>query len=494
MGLRTGTSTAAAHYAVCVAKCADRINAITGDFDGPAVIERDAAAYLKDLFGHIDSDQLVETLGTVHEGGKKITLQQRGERVLWKRWMKNLAAGDRLHVKAHEGPHHHWVSVPPLEWAGHAMKPKIWVTAARRRLHLPVSPFPGDCPCCKGGRSDIWGTHQVMCAGGPGTQLKHNGIVKLIAEQARNAGYRVKIEPGPNVDDQFIYVGAGPGDKRHPDLLIYNWEGGKHLMIDVAVHNPLCASYCADLAEGGHGAVSTIKEDVKNTKYADLDPFRFDFMAFTLETTGAFGDSAAQLCAKLRKRQLERSCRAIDERSSRDPLITAISAEVQRQSAEMILAREPRARTLVVGSQLHIKTTGGHARKGPDNSGGSPNPPDGEGPDNSGGSPDPPGGENSTDNSSGSPDPPDPDPPPDPEQSPAPAKSQDEPGPSRPPWHARPFQGPEATVPSTPKHTPTHSPDPQDVATNAHAGMADLLISSSLPEALVVTQSPIRYP
>ena len=387
MGLRTGTSTAAAHYAVCVAKCADRINAITGDFDGPAVIERDAAAQLEELFGHITSDQLAETLGTVHEGGKKITLQQQSERILWQRWMKTLTEDDRLNVKTHQGPHHHWVSVPPLEWAGHAMKPRIWVTAVRRRLHLPVAPFAGDCLCCTGGRTDIWGTHQVMCAGGSGTQFKHNGVVKLIAEQARNAGYRVKIEPGPTVDEKFIYVGAGPGDKRHPDLLIYNWEGGKHLMIDVAVHNPLCAAYSGVLAEGGHGAVATMKEDVKDTKYADLDPFRFDFMAFTLETTGAFGDTAAQLCAKLRKRQLERSCRAIDERSSRDPLITAISAEVQRQSAEMILAREPRARNLVVGSQLHLKTTDGDARNDPDNPGASPNPPGEDTTDNPGDTP-----------------------------------------------------------------------------------------------------------
>ena len=71
-----------------------------------------------------------------------------------------------------------------------------------------------------------------MCGGGSSRVLRHNTIRNIIAKAARDIGYTTDYEHG-----------GGLGDDRRPgDVIVYNWHNGRHLLIDVAVINPLCTT------------------------------------------------------------------------------------------------------------------------------------------------------------------------------------------------------------------------------------------------------------
>ena len=77
-------------------------------------------------------------------------------------------------------------------------------------------------------------------------------------------------------------------DGRKPgDVIVYNWKNRKHLLIDVAVTNLLAVSKHPHLIANGPG---------NTAKHWDLYKMTYEFRPFIIETIGAFGPSALQLC------------------------------------------------------------------------------------------------------------------------------------------------------------------------------------------------------
>ena len=90
-----------------------------------------------------------------------------------------------------------------------------------------------------------------MCGGGASRILRHNTIRNIIAKAVREIGLQTDIEHG-----------GGLGDQRKPgDVIIYNWNEGKHLLIDVAVINPLALSHSYLLVRDGVGGPATAYEN-----------------------------------------------------------------------------------------------------------------------------------------------------------------------------------------------------------------------------------------
>ena len=77
----------------------------------------------------------------------------------------------------------------------------------------------------------------------------------------RDIGYRTNIEHGGGLGDQ-----SRPGD-----VIVYNWSGDKHLLIDVAVINPPSVSHSNSLIEEGVGGSATAYENIKRRTYSDID-------------------------------------------------------------------------------------------------------------------------------------------------------------------------------------------------------------------------------
>ena len=96
-----------------------------------------------------------------------------------------------------------------------------------------------------------------MCGGGHSRILRHNTIRNIISKAARDVGFTTDIEHG-----------GGLGDERRPgDVIIYNWRENRHLLIDVAVINPMCSTNISNLLSDGNGAAATAYEKIKERIY-----------------------------------------------------------------------------------------------------------------------------------------------------------------------------------------------------------------------------------
>ena len=84
-------------------------------------------------------------------------------------------------------------------------------------------------------------------------------------------------------------------------LFVYNWKDGKHLLIDIAVTNPLCLSHGDILREQGAGGPATAYQATKVSKYYDLNFDRYEYLPFVVETCGGIGDAAKSFCKELRR-------------------------------------------------------------------------------------------------------------------------------------------------------------------------------------------------
>ena len=144
---------------------------------------------------------------------------------------------EKIHIEAHSGASHTLVSVIPLSFKRYNMTSAVWRTAARKRLRQDVLQVERQCTLCKWSRGDLKGELAVMCSGGCSRNLRHNTVRDLIAKTAGDLGYKTDIEHGGGLKDH----------RRPGDVIVYNWCDGKHLLIDIAVINPLCISHSKNL-------------------------------------------------------------------------------------------------------------------------------------------------------------------------------------------------------------------------------------------------------
>ena len=200
----------------------------------------------------------------------------------------------------------------------------------------------GQCPCCTFQEINKKGNHAVSCHGAYSTSLRHHTIRNLIGQACRQPGYEVQFEDNGGLTD-----GRRPGDVR-----VRRWKLGKDLLIDCAIIDPTVETHYNNLVMYGAGEAATGYEQVKLDRYPDIDPERFDFVPFIVETHGAFGDAALRFSKELHKRKLEKSClRSQSLAANSDPitnieLVKSIAIEVQRWNANMILDRNPREKPL----------------------------------------------------------------------------------------------------------------------------------------------------
>ena len=219
----------------------------------------------------------------------QLSLTQKCEEWLWLEVKRELNDQELMHTLAHSGPGHGWVSAPPLLYKNWNMTPLEWIACTRRRLGLDVFPAEIQCTACQWSRQDTKGNHATMCKGGASRILRHNEVRDIVGKAFQEIGYEIGFEHGGGLQD-----GRKPGD-----VIVYNWKNRKHLLIDVAITNPLAPTNHTLLLTNGPGHTARHWENKKRTKYWDLDTMTYDFWPFIIETTGAFGPSALALCTMI---------------------------------------------------------------------------------------------------------------------------------------------------------------------------------------------------
>ena len=179
--------------------------------------------------------------------------------------------------------------------------------------------------------------------------LRHDTLRDIIAKAARDVGFKTDLEHG-----------GGLGDQRRPgDVIIYNWNENRHLLIDVAVTNPLCSTNQPKLISEGVGAAASKYEKEKEKTYSDLDFTKYDFLPFIVEAAGGFGKAAHGFCKELKSRRESLNCSGnlSDSKNyaTADPLLVAISVELQRANSRMVLERSPHFENLISSDMVKCK-------------------------------------------------------------------------------------------------------------------------------------------
>ena len=222
------------------------------------------------------------------------------------------------------------------------MSSEQWLVAARRRLRLDVVPMMTRCPICKQQFCDVKGDHSIICSRSSSRNLRHNGVRNMVAMATRQAGFKTCLEHHGGLTD-----GRRPGD-----VIVYNWEGEKHLLIDVAVIDPTADTHKSDLIKGGVGWAATCYEKRKWDRYPDIDSSSYVFMPFILETHGGASRVAINFCKELDQRRLSKTCISSGENSSKVELLEGLNIEVQKFNSTAILERTPPSDTLTMATDI----------------------------------------------------------------------------------------------------------------------------------------------
>ena len=156
MGWKTGLHTFGAHYLTSIAKNATSIEGIVPTWDAASIGKQEVSEWLRLHAGpgH-DAAEMVNNIrksgavrGFRSEDGHTLSVAQWCDRWRWD-WIKDqLSENQSLHVMAHSGPGHHWVTLPPLLHKNWNMAALEWLAATRRRLGVDVTPVERQCGFC----------------------------------------------------------------------------------------------------------------------------------------------------------------------------------------------------------------------------------------------------------------------------------------------------------------------------------------------------------
>ena len=349
MGWKTGSHTYGAHFIASLAKTSESACRIAPSHKPMIIAQHEAAEWLKEHAPpDVTTEAIISAIRSPKSPGRntsnlsqiKLSIAQQCDEWHWKKLIPRLCDQELSHVLAHSGSTNWWVSCVPLEHKRWNMAPNKWKAAVRRRLYLDVIPAEQQCPYCHWQKCDTKGNHAVMCRSGPSRIWRHNAIRNLLAKAIQSAGFRIGYEHGGELNDE----------RRPGDIIIYNWTRDKHLLIDVGVTNPLASHNRSALIKNGPGGGAAAMERRKRNKYKDLDSSKYTYHPFALETGGAFGKPALQLCAKLRKIWMTKCCAGGDspnhsrnpsKHNTIDPLLVSISILLQSHNGQMILERSP---------------------------------------------------------------------------------------------------------------------------------------------------------
>ena len=101
--------------------------------------------------------------------------------------------------------------------------------AARLRLGLALFSREVPCPWCNE-MMDVYGMHTVACRGRFGAKFRHNVIRDELAVIATAARISHSVEAGYLLSDDR-------SGQKPADLLLFNWEAGRSVCVDVSVAN-----------------------------------------------------------------------------------------------------------------------------------------------------------------------------------------------------------------------------------------------------------------
>ncbi|GKB83646.1 hypothetical protein Tco_0950541, partial [Tanacetum coccineum] len=187
-----------------------------------------------------------------------------------------------------------WLRTFPISGLGQTMNGKTYHCVLCYRLWIPL--FSGSKPCSACSRvftRDIYGDHVVSCAGIIGIKHRHNVVRDTLVDIC----YRSGISAGKEVDIRL----DGGRDKplRPADILLYSWDGGLDVCVDLTGSSPLTQTEMVDFVPGRAVIVAAQR---KRGKYMDMcAAIGYGFLPFSFLSLGELEAYAVTLLKRIQK-------------------------------------------------------------------------------------------------------------------------------------------------------------------------------------------------
>ncbi|GJV01714.1 hypothetical protein Tco_1335283 [Tanacetum coccineum] len=187
-----------------------------------------------------------------------------------------------------------WLRVVLLSGLGQTMNGKTYCCVLYYRLGVPVFSALKSCSACsRVFAGDIYGDHAVSCAGIVGIKHRHNLVRDTIFDICFQSG----ILAGKEVD---IELGGGRDKPLRPaDMLLYSWDGGIDVRVDLIRSSPLTQTGLVDFVPSRAVIDATHCKLVKyEAKCADIG---YGFLSFLFSLLGELEKDVVALLKRIRK-------------------------------------------------------------------------------------------------------------------------------------------------------------------------------------------------
>ncbi|GJY22392.1 putative reverse transcriptase domain-containing protein [Tanacetum coccineum] len=187
-----------------------------------------------------------------------------------------------------------WLRVVPISGLGQTMNGKTYRSVLCYRLGVPLFSVSKPCSACsRVFAGDIYGDHAVSCAGIIGIKHRHN----MVRDTLVDICFRSGISAGKEVD---IGLDGGHDKKLRPaDMLLYSWDGGLDVCVDLTGSSPLTQTGMTDFAPGR--AVTDAAHRKRGKYMAKCAAIGYGFLPFSFSSLGELETDVVTLLRRIRK-------------------------------------------------------------------------------------------------------------------------------------------------------------------------------------------------
>ncbi len=181
--------------------------------------------------------------------------------------------------------------------------------------------------CICGDTVDEYGLHGLHCMKSSGRYSRHQEINGIIHRALNSCHVPNRLEP----------PGLTRNDgKRVDGITLIPWQNGRCIAWDVTCGDTFAPSYINNTSRQA-GFVAAKAEVLKRAKYSSIIEQNIDFLAFSVETSGLFGNEALKFTKEIGKRLHK----ATGEKRSKMFLLQRLGLAIQRGNAASLMGTFP---------------------------------------------------------------------------------------------------------------------------------------------------------
>ncbi|GKA90921.1 hypothetical protein Tco_0812791 [Tanacetum coccineum] len=187
-----------------------------------------------------------------------------------------------------------WLRAVLISGLGQTMNGRTYRCVLCYRLGVPLFSVTKPCSACsRVFMGDIYGDHAVSCAGIAGIKHRHN----LVRDTPVDICYRSGISSGKEVD---IGLGGERDNSLRPaDVLLYSWNVGRDVCVDLTGSSPLTHTNMVDFVPGRAVTEAAQRKRVKyEAKCTDIG---YGFLPFSFSSFAELEKDTMNLLKRIRK-------------------------------------------------------------------------------------------------------------------------------------------------------------------------------------------------